>query len=225
MTGNQSTKKLLVWGLGYWRVLLVALAFAGLAALVFVISDRYAAKTATGFPNLQDYHFTLTDQYGAPTGPDRFVGRPLALFFGFTYCPDICPTTLTMLAAARDELAAGGTDMSSLTIAFITVDPERDTPQVLREYAERVGARRARWLWLTGERDTIWKLSSEGFLLPLAEGNPAMGDDDIIHSQYFVLLDGGARIRGVYDIRDSEAMLKLRGDIRRVHEENERGPA
>ena len=134
MNGNQSTKKVLLWGLGYWRVLFAALAFAGLAALVFVISDRYAEKTATGFPNLQDYHFTLTDQYGAPTGPDRFVGRPLALFFGFTYCPDICPTTLTMLAAARDELAAGGADMSALTIAFITVDPERDTPQKLGQY-------------------------------------------------------------------------------------------
>ena len=115
-------------------MLFAVLAFVGLAAMVFVISDRYAAKTATGFLNLQDYQFTLTDQSGAPTGPDRFAGRPLALFFGFTYCPDICPTTLTMLAAARDQLAAGGIDMSALTIAFLTVDPERDTPQKLGEY-------------------------------------------------------------------------------------------
>ena len=139
MNDDQPTKKPPLWGVGYgrsayWRVLLAALAFVGVAVAVFVISDRYAAKTATGFPNLQDYHFTLTDQYGAPTGPDRFAGRPLALFFGFTYCPDICPTTLTMLAAARDELAAGGTDMSALKIAFVTVDPERDTPQQLGHY-------------------------------------------------------------------------------------------
>ena len=139
MNDDHPTKKPPLWGLGfwpvrYWRVLIAAFAFVGVAAAVFLISDRYAAKTVTGFPNLQDYHFTLTDQYGAPTSPDRFVGRPLALFFGFTYCPDICPTTLTMLAAARDELAAGGTDMSALMIAFVTVDPERDTPQKLDQY-------------------------------------------------------------------------------------------
>jgi protein SCO1/2 len=134
MNDDQPKRKPPLWGTGYWRVLVATLAFFGVAAAVFVISDRYAAKTASGFPNLQDYDFTLTDQYGAPTGPDRFAGRPLALFFGFTFCPDICPTTLTMLAAARDELAAGGTDMSSLKIAFVTVDPERDTPQQLGQY-------------------------------------------------------------------------------------------
>ena len=130
MAINQQ-KKVLLWGLGHIGACFLPLSPLSEWPRWFSISDRYAAKTATGFPNLQDYHFTLTDQYGAPTGPDRFVGRPLALFFGFTYCPDICPTTLTMLAAARDELVVGGTDMSALTIAFITVDPERDTPQNL----------------------------------------------------------------------------------------------
>lgn len=165
--------------------------------------------------------FSLVEASGETIGRDDLAGHPWVADLVFTHCAGICPR----MTAEMGRLERQTDDLPDLKFVSISVDPERDTPQVLREYAERVGARRARWLWLTGERDTIWKLSSEGFLLPLAEGNPAMGDDDIIHSQYFVLLDGGARIRGVYDIRDSEAMLKLRGDIRRVHEENERGPA
>lgn len=165
--------------------------------------------------------FSLVEASGETIQRDDLAGHPWVADLVFTHCAGICPR----MTAEMGRLERQTDDLPDLKFVSISVDPERDTPQVLREYAERVGARRARWLWLTGERDTIWKLSSEGFLLPLAEGNPAMGDDDIIHSQYFVLLDGGARIRGVYDIRDSEAMLKLRGDIRRVHEENERGPA
>lgn len=190
----------------------------GLVAMASVLSSRHEEPLpvlATLPP------FALVEASGETVRRDDLAGSPWVADLVFTHCAGICPR----MTAEMGRLERQTTDLPGLRFVSISVDPERDTPEVLSAYAERVGARRDRWLWLTGERDTIWKLASEGFLLPLAEGNPEMGDDDIIHSQYFVLLDGGARIRGVYDVRDSEAMLKLRGDVRRLHDEdeNERG--
>ena len=88
--------------------------FIVLAAGVFLVSDRFAAKTAGGFPALQDYQFRLIDQRGAARTPNQFIGRPVALFFGFTYCPDVCPTTLMSLANSLDALGDDGVDVEEL---------------------------------------------------------------------------------------------------------------
>ena len=72
---------------------------------VFLLSNRMAETTPVGFPNFQDSQFALLDQNGDKT-PNDFAGKPIALFFGFTYCPDICPTTLMTLTAIQDQLAA-----------------------------------------------------------------------------------------------------------------------
>ena len=115
-------------------VIATALLFIGLAVGVFLISDRIAKKTTIGIPQFQDNHIELIDQNGIARNEDDFADRPIALFFGFTYCPDVCPTTLTMLAAARDNLDSAGIDTKALQIIFITVDPERDTPEQLKQY-------------------------------------------------------------------------------------------
>ncbi|MEC8109250.1 MAG: SCO family protein, partial [Pseudomonadota bacterium] len=80
--------------------------FLALLIVVFVLSARVAEKTVVGFPNFHDSEFALLDQNGETRFPRDFVGKPIALFFGFTYCPDICPTTLVMLTGIQDQLAA-----------------------------------------------------------------------------------------------------------------------
>ena len=115
-------------------IIAAALLFLGLAISVFLISDQFAQKTTIGIPQFQDNHIELTDQNGIARNQDDFADRPIALFFGFTYCPDVCPTTLTTLAAARDDLESAGIDTKALQILFITVDPERDTPEQLKQY-------------------------------------------------------------------------------------------
>ena len=115
-------------------IIAAALLFLGLAISVFLISDQFAQKTTIGIPQFQDNHIELIDQNGIARNQDDFADRPIALFFGFTYCPDICPTTLTTLAAARDDLESVGMDTKALQILFITVDPERDTPEQLKQY-------------------------------------------------------------------------------------------
>jgi protein SCO1/2 len=90
---------------------------------------------STGQPQLGG-DFQLVDQEGRPTDQSLLEGEWSLVFFGFTYCPDYCPTTLTMLDATRARLGPKGQD---LQIVFITVDPERDTPKALKDYLSSEG--------------------------------------------------------------------------------------
>ena len=88
----------------------------------------------SGSVNFQDQGFELVDQTGVPRANADFAGAPIALFFGYTYCPDVCPMTLTLLSTSLDEVAEQGIDTSALQTIFITVDAERDTPEQLAAY-------------------------------------------------------------------------------------------
>ena len=113
---------------------LVGAAFMAVLMAVFLLSNRMAQTTVVGFPNFQDSEFALLDQNGETRRPIDFAGEPIALFFGFTYCPDVCPTTLMTLTTIQDQLAAQGKATDHLQILFLTVDPERDTPAQLNAY-------------------------------------------------------------------------------------------
>ena len=80
--------------------------------------------------------FTLTASDGRPFSSERLKGKPFALFFGFTHCPDVCPTTLARLARLRTALGKGD---ESFAIVLVTVDPERDTPAAMARYAGLFG--------------------------------------------------------------------------------------
>ena len=112
----------------------VVTGFVALLIAIFLLSNRVAETTVVGFPNFQDSEFALLDQNGETRHPSDFAGKPIALFFGFTYCPDICPTTLMTLTATQDQLAAEGKAVDNLQILFVTVDPERDTPEKMQAY-------------------------------------------------------------------------------------------
>ena len=170
-----------------------------------------AGRTPAPLPVIAEVPaFSLLDTSGEPFSNEDLAGGPYVVDLIFTHCAAICPR----MTSAMDRLEKETRSVEDLQFVSISVDPERDTPEVLDRYAARVGANRERWHFLTGEKPEIWNLASQGLLLPLVEGNRELGDDEIIHSQYFILVDGEARIRGVYDMRDAEAMLRLRGDVR-----------
>ena len=131
---KSSAKMLPVFSTKLMQVIFAAILFLLLATSVFFVANHYAKKTASGFPNFQDYQINLVNEANRPQTVANFANQPVALFFGFTYCPDICPTTLTTLAAARDDLQIAGVNTDSLRIVFVTVDPLRDTPEQLRQY-------------------------------------------------------------------------------------------
>ena len=111
------------------RFALWALVFLALAAVVWVrwVQPMFEKSVAlTIGPG--DYHLTTTT--GEPFTEDTLRGTPSAVFFGFTHCPEVCPTTLGDIATWQEELGEG----NQLRVYFVTVDPERDTIDQLREY-------------------------------------------------------------------------------------------
>ena len=119
------------------RIMLVAfavVAFVAVAGAVFWLSEQQARKMQVGIPDFSSQEFQLTDQSGTPRSAADFAGAPVALFFGYTYCPDVCPMTLTLLANALDEVGDRGLDTTGLQTIFVTVDAERDTPEQLAAY-------------------------------------------------------------------------------------------
>jgi len=109
-------------------------AFVAVAAAIFWLSEQQARKMQVGIPDFSSQKFQLTDQSGASRSAADFAGAPVALFFGYTYCPDVCPMTLTLLANALDEVGDRGVDTAALQTIFVTVDAERDTPEQLGAY-------------------------------------------------------------------------------------------
>jgi protein SCO1/2 len=115
------------------------------------------------------------------------------------------------------QTSLGG--MPGVRLVTFTVDPDYDTPQVLAAYATRYNADAQRWLFLTGDQSRIRDLSIHGFKLGVAD-NPSEtrepGQDAILHSTSFVLVDAAGRIRGYYNGDDAAARHKLRVDIHRL---------
>jgi len=118
----------------------VAIAAALATATVMVVSSRERADavaegTATGQPQVGG-PFQLVNQDGQAVDQTLLNGKWSLVFFGFTYCPDFCPTTLTALEATRERL---GPAADALQIVFISIDPERDTPGALKDYLSSDG--------------------------------------------------------------------------------------
>ncbi len=114
------------------HILLVFSAFlAGLVIFLGVILFTTHYQGVGGGPSAIGGPFKLIDQDGKPITEEDFKGRPLLVFFGYTHCPDICPTTLFEMS---EVLHALGKDADRVNALFITVDPERDTPPVMKDY-------------------------------------------------------------------------------------------
>ena len=126
--GNMSGQA--IFRAGLWAV--VALV-AGAAVALFFLYNRTGPSAGNGPYGVP---FQLVDQTGAPFSRKDLRGEPSALFFGYTHCPDVCPTTLYELAGYQKQITAEG---GKFRIVFVTVDPERDTPKVMADYVSNIG--------------------------------------------------------------------------------------
>ncbi|WP_072396378.1 SCO family protein [Hyphomicrobium sp. CS1GBMeth3] len=171
------------------RTLLLALLF-GLAAgvmtavLLAAIPSGTSTVQTTG-KALVGGPFTLTDGSGKRVTEKDYAGRPLLVYFGFTHCPDVCPAGLQVIAAALDKL---GDRAKSITAVFITVDPERDTPEVIGKY---VASFHKDIVGLSGTREDVAAVNKAYRVyakkVPDAE-NP--GEYNVDHSSFMYLMDG-----------------------------------
>ncbi len=164
--------------------------------------------------------FSLIERSGRPMGLEELRGRVWVGDFIFTSCPGQCP----MMTARMARLQASLTEADDVRLVSFTVDPDRDTPEVLSRYADNYGAESDRWFFLTGEREAIYRLAGEGFRLSAGPGPGESGDaagDDVPHSLKFVLVDREARIRGYYDSTAPEALRQLATDVALLRGERE----
>jgi protein SCO1/2 len=158
----------------------------------------------------------VVDQTGARLRTADLAGRVLVANFIFTRCPTVCPVTSLKMKRLGDRLA----DQPEVGLVSVSVDPEHDTPEVLRAFAARYGADPARWRFLTGEAGALRRAVEEGFKLNLEQrGEMADGTPDIVHDLHFVLIDRQLRIRGYYDSEESARLDDLVRDARRLARE------
>ena len=145
--------------------------------------------------------FELISQDGLPFGTAQLQGRVWVANFVFTTCPSVCPMLTTQMGNLQRRV-----DDEVLLVSF-SVDPERDTPEVLRRYRE---AHDADWTFLTGRPDEVRRVITEGLKMGMGERD---ADGDITHAMHFVLVDREGKIRGFYRT-DADSQQALEQAIR-----------
>lgn len=149
--------------------------------------------------------WTLTDHQGRSVRPRDWAGRPAMVFFGFTWCPDVCPTTLSDISLWLEEL---GADADRMIVALISVDPERDTPAVLADY---VSSFDPRIIGLTGPADEVAKAAAD-FRVTYRRVDKDGGDYTMDHTAGVFLFHPDGRFASIIDFHEDRrfAVPKIR---------------
>jgi len=182
-----------------WVLVAVALVIVGLLYLRQRPAEPRSTATQVSFGG----PFTLVDSKGQPFASSKLAGRPYAMFFGFTHCPDVCPTMLARLVKIRRQM---GQDQA-FQIVFVTVDPERDGPTEVGRYTELFGAP---IIGLTGSTAQIAQVKKEFGIFSEKVGT---GDDYTVdHTASVLLFDRAGQFQSTIspDETDSAALAKLK---------------
>jgi len=199
-----------------WTLILTA------ATLVFLIAATWMRHAGDG----SDYQyygnwigkdapdFTLTDQDGKPATLSGLRGKVVLMTFGFTHCPNVCPTTMANLAAISQTLPAR--DQGRMQVAFITVDPARDTPTALKDY---VGFYSPGFIGLTGSADQIAKVAKDygAYYSAQLQDSQVAGDYyTITHSAYIYLINPEGKFALLYDNDKIADHARMISDIEHI---------
>jgi len=136
--------------------------------------------------------FSLTDQYGHKKTDRDFAGRYLLIYFGYTNCPDVCPTTLSVIADAMDKIGNAG---KAVVPIFITVDPDRDTPDVLKNYLSSFGPQ---FIGLTGPMANIAAVA-KSYRVTFKKHDAVNGIYTVDHSNVIYLMGPDGHFIANYD--------------------------
>lgn len=180
-----------------------------------VINKVVDGKTVTDTVWHQVGNITLTNQLGDQVSLNDIKGSIIVADFFFTRCPSICPTLTRNMKELQDAMKMKDLrrriDSSFVQFISFTVDPERDSAEVLKRYADKYGVNHDTWWFLTGPKKKIYDFAFSELKLGLQDGEGV--DSNFIHTQRFVLLDKERIVRGYYDGLDSASMSKLAEDI------------
>jgi cytochrome oxidase Cu insertion factor (SCO1/SenC/PrrC family) len=186
---------------------------AGMLWLRHVEVQRLASREIQGYGSVPP--FQLTNQDGRPFGSSNLAGKIWIADFIYSTCPGPCPMISSRMSEMQKPL-----EKTDVHFVSFTVDPEKDTPAQLREYASRLQAQPGRWDFLTGPKSEIYNLSQNGFKLAVAgreRSNP-----EPLHSTRMILVDRRGQIRGYYDATTADAITKLLADTSHLLKEQPR---
>jgi protein SCO1/2 len=179
----------------------------------WIATDAIAPQRQVASPSMRPSiggPFQLTSHTGKPVTEKDFRGKPLAIFFGFTFCPDVCPTTMNEMAELMSRL---GTDAERMHWVFVSVDAERDTPAQMAEY---VALFDKRIVGLSGTTSQIADVARafQVYYRRVAKGDTVTYD----HSASIFLLDANGQFAGTIDYKESPevAFDKLRALVARA---------
>ncbi len=183
--------------------LLVAVNLIAAPAIFFTVNRMVNKKMVVyanpGAGSLADYglitDFALTEKSGTGVTLDHLKGSPWIANFMFTSCQGLCPMMNLKMSGLQNSLPA------AMKLVSFTVDPGKDTPEVLLDYSKKYGAQDGRWLFLTGSKETI------DAVLTSVHFNKA--DNPDLHSARFVLVDSQFHIRGYYNSMDENDLKKI----------------
>jgi protein SCO1/2 len=185
---------------GAWTAIL-ALALAG----AYVVYGSNVFRTGgLPFAAIVGGPFELTAHDGTRFSSRNLAGRPYALFFGFTNCPDVCPTTLLELTNAMSEL---GPDADKLRVLYVTVDPERDTQAFLKDYMQNFDKR---FIGLTGTPDEIAAVAKS--FRAVYRRVPTSGGYTMDHTATVYLMNAAGELAGTLSYQEDQKIqiAKLR---------------
>lgn len=160
---------------------LMLIAAASIAAYALMSSPQKPAGLGEAFVGGP---FTMVNHRGETVTEKSFLGKPMLLFFGFTFCPDVCPTELQVMAAALDELGDKGKDIQPI---FVSIDPERDKPEVMAAYVSNFGDR---FIGLTGSAEQVAAMAGAYRIFYARQENKERPTDYLMDHSSIVYLMG-----------------------------------
>ena len=207
-------KKILIYG-GFFVALMTVFYF-----LLFSGTDYYKVK----LPVLNYVHdFSFTGQDGKPVDEHDVDGKVYVADYFFTTCKGICPKMNANLAGIYEKLR----NDSDFAIISHTSMPETDSVPLLKAYEEKMIGKdpqyAAKGYFVTGSKDSLYKMASQSYLLDNAKNNSINVKDHFIHTQFFALIDKERRVRGIYDGLKEDDLDRLTTDIHKLLKEDHTG--
>jgi protein SCO1/2 len=172
-------------------VFAAVLVIAAGALLALAVRETPRGAAGTALANAIGGPFHLTDQNGKAVSDADLKGKWQLVFFGYTHCPDACPTALNEIALALDQL---GEKRGEIEIVFITVDPERDTPEVMKSYVQSFNAP---IIALTGSTDAVAQ-AAKAYRVYYAKHPRGDGDYDMDHSAVIYVMNPEGRFTATF---------------------------
>ena len=157
--------------------------------------------------------FVMTNQDGQNVSTADWKNKIVVVDFFFTHCPIVCPKLTNSIQRVQQNFKSD----NGLLFNSFSVDPERDSISVLKEYTMRFELNTHNWHLLTGDKKEIYKLARNSFMVAATDGDG--GPEDFIHSEKLVLIDKQKRIRGYYNGTDVTEINQLMEDIKKLKNE------